>query len=228
MTPQKQIMWGIGAGIVLVIFGFVLPTLHGVMEFYLDKGEYLSLRDLSLFTGVVVTPITSLSVYLYGTGLRGIGRKVNSIHAKKAGWGFFGEAMGHLIFSLTTINFGLAAGKVASSGDELLLHTPGFLKGMSSFIPGTFAGIGCYYMYRHFSETKEEYGKMGSLMIVGGIFLSIIAKTLLFYRYPSYWFEMWEIGHGIKSAGIVLTIYSLFRQYKNSSTGATLTAFIEE
>jgi len=84
--------------------------------------------------------------------------------------GIFGEAMGHLIFSLTTINFGLVAGKVASGGDELLLHTPGFLKGMSSFIPGTFAGIGCYYMYRHFSETKEEYGKMGSLMIVGGIF----------------------------------------------------------
>jgi len=85
---------------------------------------------------------------------------------------------------------------------------------MSSLIPGVCALFGSYYIYRYASETKTNIVKMGSILILGGVLLSISAKTLLFHNYPNWWFAGWEVGHGTKCIGIALTLYPFYLQLK--------------
>ena len=73
------------SGIVLIVTAFVLPTFHGVMEFYINGGSYIKLKELSLFTGAIVTPLTVIAVYLYGIGFIGLRRKPSVLTPKRQG-----------------------------------------------------------------------------------------------------------------------------------------------
>ncbi len=218
MISLKQMVWGIGAGIALIAFSFALPTMHGIIEIYVKNGALKQVKLLTSITGLFINPLTALLFYFYGMGFRGGGRLFKIKSGIKIGWIFLCVAIGHLIFSISTIYYGFVVGNIAlkefiiSGKAQNIVKTAGYIKGTISIIPDTFIIIGSIFIFDYFLKSKKVYGSSGAIIIFIGVFITIFAKFYMFYKPQKDWFIIWEIGNGINCAGLAVTTYALYTQ----------------